>query len=447
MTASASKPRSPVLEGGPRGRLSAFSWARLIFRLRRAAFRIQVKIPGARSDRPSSGAAPGYGRFLSARGGSLAAIVLPAICLTGCRPHDFPQYQPNYREYAYVTNGGSNTVTVLDVVNVRLDRELPVGQNPVAVAASPTRHEVYVVNAGAPNGQGSVSVINAENNTVAATIPVQRQAVSIDLDAAGETAFVANSESNTISVIDLKARRQVAAIGAGEEPIEARVTPDGKTLVVPNRRGNSVSLVDPSARTVRAFFEGCPGAADAVVLPDSSKAFVACSGGHQVMAVALARPDAHPAQPDRLEALMDVGRAPVQLALKPDGGELFVSNALSNSISEIVTSTDDVGGAYMMGDNPVHGLVSRDNSLLYVSNLRSQEVTIYSIDDGKRAGSIHVGDGPSAMAFSAAGHLLFVVDARSADVAVVRTASHSLFTMLPAGRGPNAIAVKAFKLP
>jgi YVTN family beta-propeller protein len=143
----------------------------------------------------------------------------------------------------------------------------------------------------------------------------------------------------------------------------------------------------------------------------------------------------------------------VQLALKPDGGEVFVSNSQSNSISEVITGTDDVIGAYLMGDNPVHGLVSNDNALLYVSNLRSQEVTIYSIDDGKRTGSIHVGDGPSAMAFSTAGHLLFVVDARSSDVAVVRTASClgtpvcSLFTMLPAGRGPNAIAIKAFKVP
>jgi YVTN family beta-propeller protein len=385
------------------------------------------------------------------RPGRISALLLTfsvaALSLTGCRPHDFPQYQPNQREYAYVTNGGSNTVTVLDVINVRLDRELPVGENPVAVAASPTRNEVYVVNAGGSSGMGSVSVINAENNSVAAVIQVQRLPVSIDLDAAGEVAYVANSGSNTISVVDLRSRRQIAAIGAGEEPVEARVTPDGKTLVVPNRGGNSVSLVDPAMRGVRAYFEGCPGAADAVILPDSSKAFVACAGGHQVMAIALAHPEAHPAQPDRLEALLDVGRAPVHLALKPDGGEVFVSNSLSNSISEVYATTDDVAGAYMMGDYPVRGLVSADNSLLYVGNLHSQEVTVYSIVDGKRISFIHVGDGPSAMALSSAGHLLFVVDARSADVAVVRTASHSLFTMLPAGRGPNAIAVKAFRLP
>ncbi len=151
---------------------------------------------------------------------------------------------------------------------------------------------------------------------------------------------------------------------------------------------------------------------------------------------------------------MDVGRGPVHLALKPDGGEVFASNSISNTISEVYTSTDEVAGSYLMGGAPSRGLVSNDNSLLYAANLHAQDVTMYAIEDGKRvsfpgnpSGSIHVGDGPSAMAFSAEGHLLFVVDTRSGDVAVVRTASHALFTMLPAGRGPNAIAVKGFRVP
>ena len=390
------------------------------------------------------------------------AFTLLALPLSACRSRDFPQYPPNYREYAYVTNGDSGTVTVLDVVNVRLDRELPVGRNPVAVTASPTRNEVYVVNSGAENAEGSISVINAENNTVAATIPVHRRPVSIDLDAEGTLAYVANSGSNSISVLDLKARREIAQIGAGEEPVAARIAPDGKTLVVANRRANSVSIVDPAgfidparrnpAQSVRAVFEGCPGPSDIVILPDLSKAFVACAAGHQLMVIALANPKVHPGQPDRLESFLDVGRAPVQLALKPDGGELFVSNSLSNSISEIYASTDEVAGATMIGEDPVRGLVSSDNSLLYIANFHSQYVTIYAIDEGKRlpvrqGGSIRVGDGPSALAFSSSGLLLFVVDARSSDIAVVRTASRSLFTIIPTGRAPNAIAVKAFKLP
>ena len=381
------------------------------------------------------------------------ALALPVLALTACRTQDFPQYPASYREYAYVTNGDSNTVTVLDVVNLRLDREIAVGQKPVAVAVSPTRNEVYVVNSGAPGESGSVSVLNAENNTVAATIPVRRAPVSIEIDPAGNLAYVSNSGSNTISVLDLKARREIAAIGAGEEPVAARLSPDGKTIAVANRKAGSVSLIDTAARSLRAVFDGCPGASDLVILPDSSKLFAACSTGHQIMVLALARSDAHPAaassqppapRPDSLEALLDVGQAPVHLALKPDGGEIFVSIALSNNISEIYNTTDEVGGATMIGDYPVRSLVSADNSLLYVANLHSQYVAIYSIDDGKRIASVRVGDGPSALAFSSAGHLLFVVDTLSSDIAVVRASSHSLFELLPAGHAPNAIAVKSF---
>jgi YVTN family beta-propeller protein len=290
-------------------------------------------------------------------------------------------------------------------------------------------------------------------NAVVATIPVHRQPYFVDVDPGGDIAYVANSGSNSVSILDLKARREIEVIGTGEGPGLARIAPDGKSLIVTNRAGNSVSIFGQVGSNrdwrIRKVMEGCPGATDAAILPDSTKVFVACSSGHKVMSIALARTaDANnPARPDALEALLDVGHSPVHLALKPDGGEIFVSNFDSDSISEIETSTNDVSGAYLMGSQPVRGLVSADNSLLYVSNFRSQELSVYSIDDGKRIGpSIHVGDGPDGLAFSASGTLLFAVDARSGDVAVIRTSDRSLFTLLPSGRQPNAIAIKAFRL-
>lgn len=385
----------------------------------------------------------------------LAALTL--LGLAGCKSHDFPQYPANYREFAYVTNGGSNTVSVFDVVNVRLDRQLQVGQNPTGVTANPKRNEVYVVNSGDGSANGSVSVIDTGKNVVVATIPVHRKPYFLDVDPNGNLAYVANSGSNSVSVIDLNARRETAVVGVGEAPGVVRVTPDGRSLIVTNRLGNSASILETSAAgppQIRKVISGCPEATDIVVLSDSSKAFVACSGGHQVMVIALAQSaDAnHAARPDQLEAMLDVGRSPVHLALKPDGGEIFVSNFDSDSISEVVTSTDDVGGTYLMGSHPVRGIVTPDNALLYESNFSSQDISLYSIDDGKRIGaatggsSIHVGDGPDSLAFSSAGNLLFAVDARSGDVAVIRTSSQSLFTLLPTGRHPNAIAIKSFRL-
>jgi DNA-binding beta-propeller fold protein YncE len=184
-----------------------------------------------------------------------------------------------------------------------------------------------------------------------------------------------------------------------------------------------------------------------MILPDSSKAFITCSAGHQIMVIGLAHSNGSEPRPaDVGLSILDVGQTPVHLALKPDGGEAFVSNYDSDTISELTTSTNEVGGAYLMGTHPVRGLVSADNSLLYVSNFGAGRVIIYGIDDGKRIGEgVKVGEGPDALAFNSSGHLLLVVDAQSGDIAVVRTANPaSLLTLFPAGRGPNDIVVKAF---
>jgi YVTN family beta-propeller protein len=388
----------------------------------------------------------------------IAALLLCAL-LTACRPHDFPQYPTNYREYAYVTNSASNTVTVLDIVNLRRDRELPVGDDPTGVAISLTRNEVYVVN----SGSGTISVIDAEKNTVAATIPVHKKPWFIDVAQDGHRAYVANSASNNVSVLDLDTRKQIATIGVGEAPGLARISPDNQTLVVTNRVAGSVTIVDGATLKVRSVFPNCPGATDAVILPDSSKAFIACSAGHQVMVLALARaftPDEPPPteleKSDHLLDFLDVGQTPVNLAMKPDGGEIFVSNFDSNTISEIATGTNEVGGASLIGAHPSHGIVSADNTTLWVTNFSANSVGVYSIDDGQRINMIQVGSGPDALAFSSAGNLVLVANSRSGDVSVIRTNSYSpqgarkigaLFTMLPAAKNPNAIAVKAFRVP
>ncbi|MGH9617506.1 MAG: YncE family protein, partial [Acidobacteriaceae bacterium] len=229
--------------------------------------------------------------------------------------------------------------------------------------------------------------------------------------------------------------------------------------VVSNRVGNSVSIIDAKTNKVRSVWSGCPGATDIAILPDSSKAFIACSGGHQVMDIALAKPPAksthgrvatgsQPMPNDALLALLDVGKTPIRLVLKPDGGEIFAVNYDSGSVSEIDTSTNEVGGAYMVGTHPVAGLATADNSTMYVSDFDADSLGIFSIDDGQLLpAEPHTGDGPDAMAFSKAGNLLFVVDARSGDVAAIRTLTNSLITLFPVGRTPNEIAVKAFLMP
>lgn len=414
---------------------------------------------------------------MQAKRALLAATLLVLLSATGCNRSRFPDVPPGYREFAYVSNGASNTVSVLDLVYMRQDRTLQVGTDPSGMAANPRRDEVYVVN----TQSGTVSVIDTDANRVVATILVHKLPYSIDVDAAGHRAYVANSGSNSVSVIDLDSRREVAVAGTGELPGLARISPDMRSLVVTNRGSGSVSIfgldpyeiqtpralpglppktkplsANPTPR-LRAAFSGCSGATDAVILPDSSKAFIACSGSNQVMAVALAAaPGSWAAKQnpsaltDRMLTLLDVGSTPVQLALKPDGGEIFCSNFNSDSVSRINTQTNEVGATYTIANRPVYGIVNKDSSTFWVSNFGADSINSWNVDDLPRDPvSVHTGHAPDALAFSEDQHLLLAADSKSGDVSVIRTTDKtgqpSLFTILPAGGSPNSIAVKAMQ--
>ena len=151
---------------------------------------------------------------------------------------------------------------------------------------------------------------------------------------------------------------------------------------------------------------------------------------------------------DRMLTLLEVGETPVQLALKPDSGEIFCSNFDSDSFSEIETQTNEVGGTYTIGSKPAFGIVGADGGTLWVSNFGADSINLWSIDDGQLAGSVRTGHAPDALAFSADQHLLLAADARSGDVSIIRTEGKNgaaLFTILPAGGSPNAIVVKAMQ--
>src|SRR5205807_9857231 len=120
------------------------------------------------------------------------------------------------------------------------------------------------------------------------------------------------------SLNDLEKRPVLGMVRMGYAPGLARVAPDGRTVVVSNRNDNTVSLIDATNLTVRATVPVCQHPVDIAILQDSSKAFIACSGAGEVAAVDLKNA--------KLLTSMDVGRTPVNLALKPDGGELVVCN-------------------------------------------------------------------------------------------------------------------------
>ncbi len=389
-------------------------------------------------------------------------LLLLPLALSSCSRSPFPVYPASYHEFAYVSNGESNTVTALDLVYLRQDRVIQVGRQPTGLTVNPVRNEVYAVN----TGSDSVSVIDATTNRVVSTIGVQRTPYFLAVSPDGTRGYVPNSGSNTVSVLDLERRRQLGFASTGDGPGVAMVAPDNQTLVVSNRISGSLSvytITDSRERPLelRNSFSGCPGATGIAVVagsssePDSgAKAFVACSATHQVMVVWLSasptswrgRQDPF-LQHDHLLCFLDVGDTPTQVAAMPNGDEVFTTNFGSDSISEISTWTNEVLGTYPIGSKPASAIIGNDNASLWVSNFGADSAAMYSIDDGRVESSVRTGERPDRLTFSSDQQLLLIADAGSSDVAVIRLQGKNgpaLFTMLPSGGHANDIVVKSF---
>jgi YVTN family beta-propeller protein len=71
----------------------------------------------------------------------------------------------------YVANSGSNNVSAISATGFSLVATIPVGQNPQFIASDPTSSKVYTANAGG----GNISIISAANNSVSVTMPAPQQ--------------------------------------------------------------------------------------------------------------------------------------------------------------------------------------------------------------------------------------------------------------------------------
>src|SRR6266513_4038767 len=118
------------------------------------------------------------------------------------------------REFVYITNGKSDTVSVIDARTLQVVRTIGVGRNPTGIIASPTRREIYAVNTESNN----ISFIDADRNVVIATVGVHRAPYFMSVSTDGTRGYVANSGSANVSVLDLQNRKVLANIGVGGKP-------------------------------------------------------------------------------------------------------------------------------------------------------------------------------------------------------------------------------------
>ena len=135
------------------------------------------------------------------------------------------------------------TVRVFDVKEQSLIKIIDVGQGPEKVLVHPTLPEAYTIDTLAR----SVTVINLDQ------LEMERQ---IDLPSNPEDGIVSpdghhlyltlsagSLVNNKLAVIDLEHKERIDLIPTGKDPCRMALTPDGKTLFVTNFLGNTLSII------------------------------------------------------------------------------------------------------------------------------------------------------------------------------------------------------------
>jgi YVTN family beta-propeller protein len=190
--------------------------------------------------------------------------------------------------WVYVTNGGDNTVSVVDAGAMKVVATIATGAFPHGIRLSPDGRQAYVANLKG----GTVSVIDTASRQQVASIPVGRGPAQVGFTDDGRLAFVSLSQEDRVAVIDPRTREVVRKVPVGYGPIQLFATPDSQRLLVANQGsrkspGRTVSVIDLTSFKVTASIPTGRGAHGVVVNADGRQAYVSNLYDHTVTVIDL----------------------------------------------------------------------------------------------------------------------------------------------------------------
>jgi YVTN family beta-propeller protein len=292
---------------------------------------------------------------------------------------------------------------------------------------------VYVPN----SDSNSVSVIDPATYQVIETIPVglQPQHVSPSWDLT--VLWVENDKGNSLTPLDPRTGK-VGDPVAVEDPYNLYFTPDGTRAVVMAEALSRMDFRDAHTMALRHSLQvPCSGLNHMDFSPDGRTAVASCEFDGQLLLIDMVH--------EKVLQTLDVGGAPQDVKLAPDGGVYYVADIKKNGLHVIDAPTFKEIGFINTGKG-AHGLYpSRDASRLYVSNRDEGSVSV--VDLATRTVEVKwVFDGghgsPDMGGVSADGKILWLSGRYDGEMYAISTASGQLAAPpIKVGKGPHGACV------
>jgi YVTN family beta-propeller protein len=219
----------------------------------------------------------------------------------------------------------------------------------------------------------------------------------------------------------------------------------GNNLYFANTGNNTVAIID-SAALVKDNYENPTETLirvghdpeNVAVTPDGSQVWVA-DAGPQTGGPSLAGIDVISTATDTVTAKMHLQTDPRNIAFSPSGSTAYVTTG--GGLLVIDTATFQVTGTIGGLGDPEGVTVSRDGSTVYVTNTVKGVVDVISAASDTVTGTIQVGQMPWQMALSSDGSTLYVANGDSDSISVISTASDSVTDTISDSGDPVSLAL------
>ena len=303
------------------------------------------------------------------------------------------------QSFTYLTNQGDNTISLVNTSTNTVVATVPVGhQSPcLAVSASVPAPTVAVTPSGAfayitNCGDNTVSVINTSNNTVVAIVPVGNSPFGVAITPNGAFAYVTNTADNTVSVINTANNTEVGTVAVGNGPFGVAITPNGASAYVVNGGGQSVSVIDIATNTVTATISIGQNNGFVAITPNGAFAYVSVFSGLI---------DVIDTSSNTVVTTVSTGGAGTNLAfvaITPNGSFAYVAASGKNVVYVVSTATNTVSATIPVGNFPVGVAITQNGTLAYVANQNDNTVSVINTGTNTVVTTIPVGTKPYGVA-------------------------------------------------